>query len=167
MKNRRKRSLFAIGVIVAYILSVVAIQLASTGEKIRPEEFPEMCPDNSLNCSMIGPNSYRSNGITELRFNSSLETVMSESRDWVDSQPRTEIIGEWHNQTHSVFTSLLFRFQDDFVVKGFCEEGFAVIHVYSQSRLGISDIGANKHRVSSFASHMSSVEMATSDCVMG
>ena len=167
MKNRRKRTLFAIGVFAGYILSVVAIQIASSGEAIHPEEFPEMCPENSLNCSMIGPNSYRSNGMTELRFNSSLETVMSESRDWIDSQPRTGIIDEWPNQTHSVFTSLLFRFQDDFVVQGSCEDGYAVIHVYSKSRLGISDIGVNKDRVLSFASHMSSVEMATSDCVMG
>ena len=165
MKPRRKRSLFAIGVLSSYLFLVIAIQLASSGEIIEPEEFPETCPENSLNCSMIGPNSYRSDGLTELRFNSSLETVMSESIDWINSQPRTETIGEWTDQTHSVFTSLFFRFQDDFVVKGFCEDGDAVIHVYSKSRLGISDIGANKDRVGTFASHMSNVEMATLDCV--
>jgi len=165
MKKPSKRSSFAIGVIAAYLFSVLSIQLASSGGAIQPDDFPETCPENSLNCSMIGPNSYRSDGLTELRFNSSLETVMSESRDWVASQPRTETIGKWTDQTHSVFTSLFFRFQDDFVVKGFCDEGDAVIHVYSKSRLGISDIGANKDRVTSFARHMSSVEMATSDCV--
>ena len=165
MNQGRRRSFFAIGVIAAYLFSVIAIQITASGEAIHPEEFPEMCPEKSLNCSMIGPNSYRSGGLTELRFNSSLETVMAETRDWIDSQPRTEIIGEWPDQTHSVFTTLLFRFRDDFVVNGFCDGEDAVIHVYSKSRLGISDIGVNKDRVGSFASHMSNVEMATSECV--
>ncbi|MEC8874434.1 MAG: DUF1499 domain-containing protein, partial [Candidatus Thermoplasmatota archaeon] len=69
--------------------------------------------------------------------------------------------------THSVFRSLLWRFPDDFVVKGFCDQGDTVLHVYSESRLGISDLGVNKDRVLRFSTHMSSVEMATSECIEG
>tara|TARA_B100000287_G_scaffold435293_1_gene502881 strand:+ start:1683 stop:2186 length:504 start_codon:yes stop_codon:yes gene_type:complete len=167
MNQRRKLPLFVIGATLTYLTSVVAIQVAWPDSLILPEEFPEKCPDESLNCSMIGPSSHRSEGLVELRFNSSLDEVMSESKNWIDSQPRTEIIGEWPNQSHSVFTTLFLRFNDDFVINGFCDDGEAVIHVFSSSRQGISDLGVNQDRVASFARHMSDVEMATSECVTG
>ncbi len=157
--------LFAILFISSYLISVMSIQIAAPDQIINPGDFPEECPEDSLNCSMISPNSHRSGGLVELRFNSDLETVMQEASRWIDSQPRTELIGEWTNQTHSVFKSLIFRFPDDFVVSGFCEGGQSVIYVYSQSRLGISDIGVNKDRVTSFAMHMAGVEMPTSECL--
>ncbi len=157
--------LFTILIIASYLLSVISIQIAAPDRIIDPGDFPEKCPEDSLNCSMISPNSHRSGGLVELRFNSDLETVMQEAREWIESQPRTELIGEWTNQTHSVFKSLMFRFPDDFLVSGFCEGGQSVIYVFSQSRLGISDIGVNKDRVTSFAIHMEGVEMPTSECL--
>ena len=57
------------------------------------------------------------------------------------------------------------RFPDDFVVRGFCDDGDSVLHVYSKSRLGISDLGVNKARIESFSDYMENVEMATSECV--
>tara|TARA_B100000427_G_scaffold116179_2_gene96483 strand:- start:739 stop:1083 length:345 start_codon:yes stop_codon:yes gene_type:complete len=113
---------------------------------------------------MIGPNSYRSDNLTELRINSSLEEVMAEVGIWLDSQPGTDVIGEWPGQTHSVFRTLMFRFPDDFVVRGFCDNGDTVLHIYSKSRLGVSDLGVNKARVLSFNDYMSNIEMATSEC---
>ena len=164
MNKKVKPSLFAIGILSVYLLSIMAIQVAAPNEVIEPENFPIKCPKDSINCSMIGPNSHRSDNLTELRINSSLEEVMGEISKWIESQPGTEIIGDWPGQTHSVFRTLIFRFPDDFVVRGFCEDGATVLHVYSKSRLGISDLGVNKARVSSFKDHISNVEMATSDC---
>lgn len=165
MTKNRQLSIFAIGIISIYVLSIISIQLAAPDKIIEPDDFPLNCPEDSLNCSMIAPNHYRSDNLTELRFNSSLSKVMGEAIRWIESQPGTEIIGEWPGQTHSVFRTLMFRFPDDFVVKGFCDNGQAVLHIYSKSRLGISDIGVNKARVLSFEDHMSNVEMATLDCV--
>jgi len=156
--------LFAVGLVSAYLLSILSIHIAAPDEVIEPDNFPLECPEDSLNCSMIGPKTYRSENLTELRINSSLEEVMDEVRIWIDSQPGTEVIGEWPGQTHSVFRTLMFRFPDDFVVKGFCDNGETILHVYSKSRLGVSDIGVNKARVLSFSDYMSHVEMATSDC---
>jgi len=158
-------SLIAIGIISVYLLSIISIQIAAPDELIEPDNFPLKCPEDSLNCSMIGPNNYRSNNLTELRFNSSLEEVMAQVSRWIESQPGTEVIGEWPGQTHSVFRTLMFRFPDDFVVRGFCEDGDTVLHIYSKSRLGVSDLGVNKARVLSFKDYLSSVEMATSDCI--
>jgi uncharacterized protein (DUF1499 family) len=160
----RPKAIAAVGMALAYLLTVFSIYILAPDRLIEPEQFPEKCPEESRNCSMIGPNSYRSEGITELRFNSSLESVMSQASSWVRSEHGTTVLMEWPGQSHAVFRSLLFRFPDDFVIKGFCDQGDAVIHVYSESRLGISDLGVNKERVQRFAEHMSSVEMPTLEC---
>ncbi len=165
MTKQSRLPLFALGLVSVYLISIISIQIAAPDEVIEPDAFPEKCPDDSLNCSIIGPNTYRSGNLTELRLNSSLEDVMDEVRAWIDSQSGTSVIGDWSEQTHSVFRTLMFRFPDDFVVMGFCEDGNTVLQVYSKSRLGVSDLGVNKARVQSFAEYMSNVEMPTSDCV--
>ncbi len=164
MTNKTRLPLFALGIVSAYLLSILSIHILAPNEVIEPDEFPLECPEDSLNCSIIGPKTHRSENLTELRINSSLEEVMDEVRRWIDSQPGTKVIGEWNGQTHSVFRTLIFRFPDDFVVRGFCDDGATILHIYSKSRLGISDLGVNKARVMSFSNHMSTVEMATSDC---
>ena len=99
-----------------------------------------------------------------IRSNARLNEVMDEGRNWVDAQSGTTTIGDWPEQTHVVFRTLILRFPDDFVVRGFCDDGDSVLHVYSQSRLGISDLGVNKARVESFSEHLINVEIATSAC---
>ena len=165
MKERRSAVLLSVGVLTTYIFSVLAINFISPDEVIPPEEFPEICPENSSNCSMIGPNSHRSGGQTELRFNTSIDHVMFAAASWAESEPRTDSIGEWPGQHHYVFRSMIFRFPDDFLIKVFCDEGDSVVHVFSESRLGISDMGVNEERVIRFAEHMSVVEMPTSECI--
>ena len=164
MTKKGRLPLFAIGIVSLYFLSILSIHIAAPDEVIEPVNFPTNCPEDSLNCSMIGPNTYRGENLTELRINSSLEEVMDEVRKWVDSQSGTTTIGDWPEQTHVVFRTLILRFPDDFVVRGFCDNGESVLHVYSKSRLGVSDLGVNKARVESFAEHMINVEMATSEC---
>ena len=156
--------LLAIGLFSAYFLSVLSIHFVAPDEEIGPDDFPVKCSEDSLNCSMIGPNHHRSGNLTELRINASLTEVMGEVGRWIDSQPGADVIGQWPGHTHSVFRTLMFRFPDDFVVRGFCDDGQTVLHVYSKSRLGVSDIGVNKARVQSFAEYMSDVEIPTSDC---
>jgi uncharacterized protein (DUF1499 family) len=167
MTHRRRATAFAGGIVVIYLIAVASIQLMAPDLLIEPSDFPTACPENSRNCTMIGPNPYRGEGLTELRFDSSLGTVMEEVEYWIGSEPRTEIIGEWPEQTHAVFRTLLWRFPDDFVVNGHCDEGGAVLQVYSKSRLGVGDLGVNDDRVERFVDHMSSIEIATSDCVEG
>ena len=164
MKDAKKKPIFALGALVIYLMSIITIQIAWPDPEI--SNLPKSCPEESINCSMIGPNSHRSGGLNELRFNSSLETIMSEANNWIENHPRTKVISEADDQTHAVFTTMLLRFNDDFLVSGFCEDGQTVIHVYSSSRQGISDLGVNKERVISFAEHMLSIEMPTSECTV-
>ena len=164
MTKKGRISLFAIGIVSAYLLSILSIQIAAPDDPIEPAKFPTSCPEDSINCSMIAPNHHRSGNITEIRINASLDEVMDEVRKWVNAQSGTTTIGDWPEQTHAVFRTLILRFPDDFVVRGFCDNGETVLHVYSKSRLGVSDLGVNKARVMSFNDYMSNVEMATSDC---
>ncbi len=164
MTKKGRLPLFAFGLVSAYLLSILSIHIAAPDNPIEPAKFPTSCPDDSINCSMIAPNHHRSGNISEIRINASLDEVMDEVRNWVDTQSGTTTIGDWPEQTHAVFRTLILRFPDDFVVRGFCDDGDSVLYVYSKSRLGISDLGVNKARVASFVDHMINVEMATSEC---
>ena len=165
MSKKGRAHLLVFGIIITYAGVVFAIQIAAPDSPIEPENFPTKCPEDSINCSLIAPNHHRSGNLTEIRINASLLEVMDEVRKWIDSQSGTSTIGDWPEQTHAVFRTLILRFPDDFLVQGFCDNGDSVLYVYSQSRLGISDLGVNKARVESFAEHMVNVEMPTSECV--
>ena len=165
MTKKGRAYLLVFGIIFTYSGVVFAIQISAPDYPIEPDKFPTNCPEDSINCSLIAPNHHRSGNLTEIRINASLLEVMDEVRKWVDSQSGTSIIGDWPEQTHAVFRTLILRFPDDFLVQGFCDDGDSVLYVYSKSRLGISDLGVNKARVESFAAHMANVEMATSECV--
>jgi uncharacterized protein (DUF1499 family) len=59
--------------------------------------------------------------------------------------PRSRLISEEQNYLHYEFTSLLFRFVDD--GEFLLDEESGVIHVRSSSRVGYSDMGANRKRM--------------------
>lgn len=61
------------------------------------------------------------------------------------SEPRTRIVEEQPGYLHAVFTSLVFRFQDD--VEILRDADAQVLHVRSASRVGHSDLGVNRKRV--------------------
>ena len=161
----KKRSFnITIFILVTYITAVISIQIIGPDSLIIPNEFPEECPKDSLNCTMIGPQPHRGEGKTELRFNSNLSEVILEAKTWINDQPRTEILGEWDNQIHAVFRTMILRFPDDFVINLHCENGTSVMHIYSKSRMGISDLGVKNERVSLFTKHMENADLNSSIC---
>jgi len=66
----------------------------------------------------------------------------------IESEKRTEILLSQENYIRVAFTSAVFRFVDD-VEFYFPKEptGESVIHVRSASRVGHSDLGANRKRI--------------------
>ena len=60
--------------------------------------------------------------------------------------PNAKLITESDSYLHYEFTSLLFRFVDD--VEFFADDKEQVVHFRSASRVGHSDMGANKKRMS-------------------
>jgi len=59
--------------------------------------------------------------------------------------PRMEIITETESYIHAEATSLIFRFRDD--VEFFIDQQSNLIHFRSASRVGKSDLGANRKRM--------------------
>jgi hypothetical protein len=71
-KNAYKKNLLQISLalIVVYIIIVSSIQIFAPNKVIKPENFPNSCPDESKNCTMIGPIPHRGDNISEIRFES-------------------------------------------------------------------------------------------------
>lgn len=160
----RKLQVFALGIITIYIGGILCIWVAAP--TLEFEAYPSDCPVDSKNCSRIAPNSYHGNGEDNLVVNGSKEEVMAEISSWVNDQPRTQIITESleAGYIHSVFRSFVWKFPDDMLFNVECENGSAVIWAHSESRLGVSDLGANKDRVLSFAEHSENHEWSGDSC---
>ncbi len=63
----------------------------------------------------------------------------------IASMPRTRVVTASDSYLHAEFTSRILRFVDD--VEFHVDPAHAVIHVRSASRVGHSDLGANRARV--------------------
>src|SRR5688572_18423684 len=61
------------------------------------------------------------------------------------ARPRVELVSVEADYVHAVFKSALFRFPDDFEFR--LDRAAQLIHVRSASRIGRSDLGANRRRV--------------------
>ena len=140
MSKKGRAYLLVFGIIITYAGVVFAIQIAAPDNPIEPDNFPNNCPEGSINCSLIAPNHHRSGNLTEIRINASLLEVMDEVRKWIDSQSGTSTIGDWPEQTHAVFRTLILRFPDDFLVQGFCDNGDSVPVSYTHLTLPTSDL---------------------------
>ena len=83
--------------------------------------------------------------IAPLGFAGDGPAALARLKSRVLAQPRTRITEERTGYFRAEFTSLVFRFVDD--MEFLLDENAPVIHVRSASRVGHSDLGANRHRV--------------------
>ena len=113
--------------------------LGLTGGKLAP------CPQS--------PNCVSSQSESEKHFIDPLifSGPLTETREMLVSAIRTvkraKIVTLENNYIHTEFTSALFRFVDD--GEFYLDEAAHVIHMRSASRLGYSDLGANRKRMES------------------
>ena len=63
----------------------------------------------------------------------------------IEAQPRAKIVEQDSHYLHAEFTSMIFRFVDD--VEFFIDDKDKVIQFRSASRVGHSDLGANRRRM--------------------
>jgi uncharacterized protein (DUF1499 family) len=101
------------------------------------------CPD-SPNCvsSQASDPAHR---VEPIAFEGEPAAALDRLRRVVVSLPRARIASAGENYLHAEFTSLLFRFVDD--VELLVDPVQRLIHVRSASRVGYSDLGANRRRV--------------------
>ena len=103
------------------------------------------CP-NTPNCvsSQATDGQHRAEPIA---FDGTADDAMKQLKAVVSGIPRMKIISQTEKYLHAEATSLIFRFTDD--VEFFIDRGARVIHFRSASRVGYSDLGANRARVES------------------
>ncbi len=80
-----------------------------------------------------------------LTLHGSASTALLRLKAVLSREPRVRIVSESGNYLHLEATSLLFRFVDD--VEFYMDEAAGVIHFRSASRVGYSDLGANRARM--------------------
>jgi len=134
-------------------LGIAAIALLASGcSGSRPTDLGATegrllaCP-SSPNC-VSSDASDAEHAIPPLAFEGTPPSAWGALREAIAQMPRTEIVEDTGSYMHAEFTSLLFRYVDDveFVLRpGRPDSG--MISVRSASRLGHSDMGANRERV--------------------
>lgn len=77
-----------------------------------------------------------------------LATTMERLKFAVGSLPRTRIVEESGNYLRAEFTTAIMRYVDD--VEFLIDADAGLIHFRSASRVGYSDMGANKKRMTAF-----------------
>jgi uncharacterized protein (DUF1499 family) len=100
------------------------------------------CP-SSPNC--VSSYSQDSHYIAPLSYTGSGEQAIKDLTNIINSLPRTKIIEVTDNYIYSQFTSQLMGYVDD--VEFYLDSSKSVIQVRSASRLGESDLGANRARI--------------------
>ena len=101
----------------------------------------QSCP-NRPSC-VCSTDSGKQHGIDALNIPAGTEDAIAALATVINNMPNTEILKQENNYMHATFTSKLFKFVDDveFLLDG------DVVQVRSVSRVGYSDLGANRKRV--------------------
>ncbi|MBC2713990.1 MAG: DUF1499 domain-containing protein [Desulfobacteraceae bacterium] len=101
------------------------------------------CP-GSPNCvsSMAEDPSHH---VEPFRYEGTAEDAGKKLISIIDSTRRAQVVTSESNYIHAEFKSMIFRFVDD--VEFYFDNQAPIIHVRSASRVGYSDLGANRKRV--------------------
>ena len=102
------------------------------------------CPD-SPNCvaTQSGKDSQRMDAI---EYSGTPADILAEIKQAISNKfTRVKLVSEKDNYLHYEFTSLIFRFVDD--VEFLVDDTEKKVHFRSASRVGYSDLGANRKRM--------------------
>lgn len=72
------------------------------------------------------------------------EAALRRAAEWIESQPRGDVVVREPGYLRAVFSSRIFGFKDDLEL--FVPEGASVLHLRSAARVGQSDMGVNRQR---------------------
>ncbi len=131
------------------LIALAGCGASAPASRPSPEEAAvarmQPCP-SSPNCVCSkGDPADAAHYIEPLRFSGDAEGAMARLRQLIEDRDRAEVIEADGGYLRAVFTTRLLRFKDDVEFELDAEAG--LIHVRSASRLGYSDLGANRRRV--------------------
>ena len=101
------------------------------------------CP-SSPNCVCTQATSVTAQ-MPAMKFEGSAAEAIQRVRKYLEKQPRCSIKSTKPNYLHAVFVTALMRFRDD--VEFYADSETSTLHFRSASRLGYSDLGANRKRM--------------------
>ena len=147
MPSTKKRMVYLIAVLV--ILSPVIALAVLSAFATKPNNLGAKngrlatCP-NSPNC-VSTQSADSQHTIEAIVFDGLPEDAMRKLKAILADIPRMEIVTETESYIHAEATSLIFRFRDD--VEFVIDRQANLIHFRSASRVGRSDLGANRVRM--------------------
>lgn len=149
MAPRTRRRMIA--ALLAIVIAPTAVLALLSGMAKRPENLGvrdgqlAACPEtpNCVSTRATAP----PHAIEPIHFMGSGEQAIERLLGIVENQPRATIVTAEGNYLYAEFTSRIFRFVDD--VEFLVDEAEQVIHFRSASRVGRSDLGANRQRMES------------------
>lgn len=96
----------------------------------------------------------KSHSIASLRVDGSATEALASARRAIESIPRARVVTVEDGYLHAEFSSRLFRFVDDLEL--LYDAGQGAFQVRSASRVGHSDLGANRKRVDALRHRLAS-----------
>jgi len=105
----------------------------------------EACPASPNCVSSVAEPSDTEHHIAPFPLKGTGVTSLLTLRRIIEAQPRTKIVSFQDSYLRAEFTSLIMRFTDD--MEFFFDEQAQKVQVRSASRVGYSDMGANRKRV--------------------
>lgn len=102
------------------------------------------CPA-SPNCVSSAPGTDSEHFVEPLPYPGTLDDAKAHLLEIIQAMPRTRITRNDSDYLHVEYTSFLFRFVDD--LEFWFNADPPIVHVRSASRVGHSDLGANRKRV--------------------
>jgi len=130
--------------VVVYL--IVFILFLVSGQKVLGFSMKEelaICPA-SPNCVSTLTTS-KEHFIEPIKFELPLDQAREKLKGIIESEKRVKFVKGEGAYLHFIFTSFLFRFVDD--VEFFIDEKENLLHFRSRSRVGYSDLGANRKRM--------------------
>ena len=147
--------LLLIGAVVLVIISRFAISFFSankvaTGLSISDDNVMSLSGCDGLhNCTASTATSKR-NHIEAFSYNGTGAEAMTRFSNLIASYSGATIVTQQANYLHATFKTTLLGYTDDFEL--LLDESNQVLHVRSASRIGKSDLGANRKRIEALRS---------------
>jgi len=144
MKKKTMRTLLGIG--LAFVLAGglgTGLACATTPSDIGLDDAGVLrpCP-GAPNCVC---SEGESASIEPLAYTGDGQAAFRSLLDWLELQPHVELVTVEAGYAHAVYRTPLLGFRDDLELR--LDEASSVIQVRSASRVGYSDLGANRRRV--------------------